>query len=197
MYKPAAFLISSAALTSIFSFFFGSYYIERKRAYHLWLKYVAYGKEITCPDENIDVCAELESRDRMFNHARGLLGILLITIGLDYLIFQIYSMHYIFPASSNFTPTAFTDYIWFNTIIGCIVMINCLELLYIRIAFHRIKRFPYFKIRPRVSGRDRLSKVWMVIGCSELKAPEYNQQRIPRHFYDNRDYYSEDGGGQL
>lgn len=34
--------------------------MERKRAYHLWLKYVAYGKKTNCLDENIDVCAELE-----------------------------------------------------------------------------------------------------------------------------------------
>ena len=66
MYKPGAFLISSAALTSIFSFFFGGYYRERELAYRLWLMFVAYGKEIPSDDEKLDICSELESRDRMF-----------------------------------------------------------------------------------------------------------------------------------
>ena len=95
MYRPGAFLISSAALTSIFSFFFGGYYRERERAYRLWLMFVAYGKEPPPDDEKIDICSELESRDRMFYQAKGLLGILLLTIGLSYLIFQIYSFYFI------------------------------------------------------------------------------------------------------
>ena len=69
MYKPAAFLISSAALTSIFSFFFGGYFRERERAYRLWLMIVAYGKEIPTEREKINICSELESRDRMFYQA--------------------------------------------------------------------------------------------------------------------------------
>jgi hypothetical protein len=36
MYRPGAFLISTAALTSIFSFFFGGYYRERERAYRFY-----------------------------------------------------------------------------------------------------------------------------------------------------------------
>ena len=192
MYKPAAFLISSAALTSIFSFFFGGYFRERERAYRLWLMIVAYGKELPSEKERIDICSELESRDRMFYQAKGLLGILLLTIGLAYLVFQIYSFCYIFKCSSLYQPGAFTDYLWFNTIIGVIVMINCLELLYIRVAVDRIEKFPFFKIRQRVTGQDRLSKIWMILGCSKLKTPEYSQNKIPRSFYDNQEYYSKE-----
>jgi len=53
-------------------------------------------------------------------------------------------------------------------------------------------RSPFFLIRPRVTGMDRLSKVWMVLGCSKLKTPEYAQNRIPQEFYDNQDYYSKE-----
>jgi len=192
MYKPAAFLISSAALTSIFSFFFGTYYKERERAYRFWLMFVAYGKEVASKNEKIDICAELESKDRMYHQAKGLLGILLITIALAYLVFQIYSFCYIFKSSPLYEPGAVTDYIWFNTIIGLIVMINCLELLYIRIAFDRTENFPFFRIRKRVTGQDRLSKVWMILGCSKLKTSEYSQNRVPRIFYDNQEFYSKD-----
>ncbi len=192
MYRPAAFLISSAALTSIFSFFFGGYFRERERAYRLWLMIVAYGKEIPSGKERIDICSELESRDRMFYQAKGLLGILLLTIGLAYLVFQVYSFRYILPSSSFYQPGAFTDYLWFNTIIGFIVMINCLELLYIRVAVDRIDKFPFFKIRQRVTGQDRLSKIWMLLGCSKLKTPEYSQNKIPKTFYDNQEYYSKE-----
>jgi len=192
MYKPAAFLISSAALTSIFSFFFGGYFRERERAYRLWLMIVAYGKEITSEKERIDICSELESKDRMFYQAKGLLGILLLTIGLAYLVFQIYSFCYIFKSSPLYQPGAFTDYLCFNTIIGFIVMINCLELLYIRVAVDRIEKFPFIRIRQRVTGQDRLSKVWMIMGCSKLKTPEYAQNKIPRTFYDNQEFYSKE-----
>jgi hypothetical protein len=192
MYRPAAFLISSAALTSIFSFFFVGYFRERERAYRLWLMIVAYGKEIPSEKERIDICSELESRDRMFYQAKGLLAILLLTIGLAYLVFQIYSFRYIFQSSPLYQPGAFTDYIWFNTIIGFIVMINCLELLYIRVAVDRTETFPFFRIRQRVTGQDRLSKIWMLLGCSKLKTPEYSQNKIPRTFYDNQEYYSKE-----
>lgn len=116
MYKSAAFLISSAALTSIFSFFFGGYFRERERACRLWLMIVAYGKEI--------------------------------------------------------------------------------PLLYIRVAVDRTERFPFFRIRPRVTGQDRVSKIWMLLECSKLKTPEYSQNRIPRTFYDNQDYYSNAAGSE-
>jgi len=192
MYNPGAFLISSAALTSIFSFFFGGYFRERERAYRLWLMFVAYGKEIPSENEKIDICSELESRDRMFYQAKGLLGILLLTIALAYLIFQIYSFHYIFKSSPLYQPEAFIKYVWFNTIIGFIVMINCLELLYIRVAVDRTDKFPFFRIRHRVTGQERLSKVWMILGCSKLKTSEYAQNKIPRKFYDNQEYYSKE-----
>ena len=192
MYRPGAFLISCAALTSIFSFFFGGYYRERERAYRLWLMFVAYGKEPPPDDEKIDICSELESRDRMFYQAKGLLGILLLTIGLSYLIFQIYSFYFIFRSSPLYDPSAFIEYVWFNTLIGFIVMINCMELLYIRIAVDRIKNFPFIKIRPKVTGQERLSKVWMVLGCSKLKTPEYSQNKIPKKFYDNQEFYSKE-----
>ena len=192
MYNPGAFLISSAALTSIFSFFFGGYFRERERAYRLWLMFVAYGKEIPSENEKIDICSELESRDRMFYQAKGLLGILLLTIALAYLVFQIYSFYYIFKSSSLYQPGAFTEYVWFNTIIGFIVMINCLELLYIRVAVDRTDKFPFFRIRHRVTGQERLSKVWMILGCSKLKTSEYAQNKIPRKFYDNQEYYSKE-----
>lgn len=192
MYKPAAFLISSAALTSIFSFFFGGYFRERERAYRLWLMFVAYNKEVPTKREKINICAELESRNRMFYQAKGLLGILLLTIGIAYLVFQLYSFCYIFRSSPLYQPGAFTDYRWYNTLIGFIVMINCLELLYIRVAVDRTEKFPFFRIRQRVTGQVRLSKVWMILECSKLKAPEYSQNRIPRTFYDNQDYYSKE-----
>jgi len=192
MYKPSAFLISAAALTSIFSFFFGGYYKERARAYWFWLKIVAYGKEIASIDEKIDLCAELESRNRMFYQLKGLLGILLLTIAIAYLVFQLYSFNYIFKSSSHYASGAFIEYVWYNTIIGFIVMINCLELLYIRVTVEKIKRFPYFLIRPRVTGMDRLSKVWMIVGCSDLKTPEYSKNRVPREFYDNQEFYSKE-----
>lgn len=192
MYKPSAFLISAAALTSIFSFFFGGYYKERARAYWFWLTIVAYGKKIESQDEKIDLCAELESRNRMFYQLKGILGILLLTIAISYLVFQLYSFNYILKFSSHYDPDAYTEYVWYNTIIGVIVMINCLELLYIRVAVERKANFPYFFIRPRVTGMDRLSKVWMVVGCSQLKTPQYNKNRIPREFYDNQDYYSKE-----
>jgi hypothetical protein len=192
MYEPGAFLISSAALTSIFSFLFGGYFHERERAYRLWLKFVAYGKEIPSKKERIDICSELESRDRMFYQAKGLLGILLLTIGLAHLVFQIYSFCYIFKSTPFYQPGAFTDYLCFNTIIGFIVMVNCLELLYIRVAMDRTEKFPFIRIRQRVTGQDRLSKVWMILGCSKLKTPEYAQNEIPRKFYDNQEYYSKE-----
>lgn len=192
MYKPAAFLISTAALTSIFSFFFGGYYKEREKAYWFWLTIVAYGKELLSEDEKIDLCAELESRNRTFYHFKGLLGILLLTIAIAYLVFQFCSFSYIFTSSSLYEPGAFTDYVWYNTIIGVIVMINCLELLYIRIAVDKTEGFPFFKIRPRVTSKDRLSKVWMTLGCSKLKIPEYAINRTPQEFYDNQEFYSKE-----
>ncbi len=191
MYDPAAFLISSTALTSIFSFFFGTYYAERQRAYELWLMFVAYGKEISQDQDKIDICAELESRDRMFFQARGFLGILLLTIALAYIVFQLYSFQYIFKSSPNYDPAAYSDYVWFNTIISFIVMINCLELLYIRVAICKSSSFPFVKLRQRVTGRDRLSKVWMLLECSQIKKRKYSSKQTPRAFYENQERYAQ------
>ena len=192
MYDPSAFLISTTALTSIFSFFFGGYFRERERAYRLWLRFVAYDKKITVAEARIDICSELESLDRMFFQVKGLLAILLLTIILAYIVFQFYSFRYVYPGSSLYDPGALSDYLSFNTIIGCIVLINCLELLYIRVAVDRISSFPFFRFRRRINAQQRLSKVWMLVGCSKLKAPEYAKNRIPRHFYDNEGFYSSD-----
>ncbi len=192
MYDPAAFLISITALTSIFSFFFGGYYREREKAYRFWLKYIAYEKEIPSKDEAIDICAELESRDRMFFQAKGLLTILLLTIVLAFVVFQFYSFQYILKSSPLYEEGALRTYLCFNSIIGAIVMINCLELLYIRVAVDKKTSFPYFTFRKRILGQERLSKVWMVLGCSKLKCAEYNAHRIPKNFYDNQDLFSTD-----
>lgn len=185
-------MISITALTSIFSFFFGGYYRERERAYRLWLMFVAYGEKQPGNAEKVCICSELESRNRMFFQAKGLLVILLITIALDFIVFQCYSQPYISENSALYQPGAFKEYIWFSVIMGGIVMINCLELAYIQVAFNRTERFPFFRIRRRVTGQDRLSKVWMILGCSKLKTAEYGQQRIPKNFYDNQKLYSGD-----
>ena len=49
-----------------------------------------------------------------------------------------------------------------------------------------------YDFRPRVTGQERLSKVWMVLGCSKLKTPEYSQNKIPKKFYDNQEFYSKE-----
>ncbi len=174
MYKPAAFLISITALTSIFSFFFGGYFRERARAYQLWLKYVAYGQKKPEQCENIEICAELESKNRMFYHAKGLLIILIITIIIDFIVFQFYSYQFVCPESPRYDPFVFKEYLSFSIIMAIIVIINGLELIYIQVAITKISYFPFFKLRRRVTGQDRLSKVWMLLGCSKLKEAEYN-----------------------
>jgi len=63
---------------------------------------------------------------------------------------------------------------------------------YFRVAVDRTEKFPFFRIRQRVTGQDRLSKIWMILGCSKLKTPEYSQNKIPRTFYDNQEYYSKE-----
>ena len=73
MYNPSPFLISTAALTSIFSFFFGGYYRERERAYRYWLRFIAYNRDAGHKDDRIDICSELESMNRMLFQAKGLL----------------------------------------------------------------------------------------------------------------------------
>lgn len=183
MYNPSAFLISAAALTSIFSFFFGGYYQERDKTYALWLKVVAYGQDSSTEDEISTICSKVESRERLLRQAKGLLAIILITLIAQYVVFQYYSYPYVSPYSEAFTPEAYHTYRWYNTIIGIIILINCLEMLYIRIAVDRDKKFPYLKLRKRVSGQERLSEIWRALGCRELKLPEHERQRIPEKFY--------------
>jgi uncharacterized membrane protein len=196
MYKPAAFLISITALTSIFSFFFGGYYRERERAYRLWLMFVAYGQKSPKDEEKLCICSELESRNRMFFQAKGLLLILLLTIFIDFIVFQYYSMPYLFQDSARYQVGAFEEYLCFSTIMGCIVMINFLEIIYIQVAINKTERFPFFKLRRRVTGQERLSKVWMILGCSGLKTAEYAKNKIPKKFYDNQKFYSSDNDDQ-
>ena len=192
MYKPAAFLISITALTSIFSFFFGGYFRERERSYRLWLMFIAYGEKPASEKETVCICSELESRNRMFFQAKGLLVILLLTIALDFIVFQYYSLPYICKNSALYQAGAFEEYLCFSAIMGAIVMINCLELIYIQVAVNRIDRFPFFKMRRRVTGQDRLSKVWMILGCSRLKTVEYDNKKIPKNFYENQRIFSKD-----
>ncbi|MEN8141335.1 MAG: hypothetical protein ABFR97_08955 [Thermodesulfobacteriota bacterium] len=194
MYEPAAFLISITALTSIFSFFFGGYFRERERAYRLWLKYVAYDHARPSGSEAVELCAELESKNRMFFHAKGLLTILIITIILDFMAFQLYSHQFACPAGGSYDPRAVRPYYLYSLIMGIIVFINVLELAYIQIAVVPSHKFPFFTLRRRITGQVRLSKVWMLVGCCNLKDEEYNKQRIPKSFYDNQDHFSPTDG---
>jgi hypothetical protein len=188
MYTPAPFLISSAAITSIFSFFFGGYFREREWAYRLWIKYVAYGADLEKTDEFKGFCSELESKERVFRQAKGLLTILLFTLVVEFIIFQFYSMKYIMIDSKFYEPDAFHTYIYFNSIIGIIVFINCLELLYIKVAVIWSSKFPYISFRKRVSGQERLSILWEMVECPEFKHKLYKNNKIPEIFY--RDYHS-------
>ena len=95
MYHPSPFLISSAALTSIFSFFFGGYFQEREKAYRLWIRFIGYDTVIDEEEEAKRICAELESKNRVLQQAKGLLKILLLTIVADFLAFQVYSQKYL------------------------------------------------------------------------------------------------------
>ena len=160
MYNPSPFLISTAALTSIFSFFFGGYFHERQKAYRLWIQYRAYGVERMTDQEKKILCSELEAKERVFRQAKGLLKILLFTLCIEFVVFQFYSWEYIMLNSPFYMPDAFHTYVWYNTIIGIIVLINCIEMLYIKVAVSRLNRFPYIKFRHRVTGQDRLSMLW-------------------------------------
>lgn len=196
MYNPSAFLISSAALTSIFSFFFGGYFREREKAYRYWIRYLAYDVEHGCDNELKSLCAEFESKDRVFRQAKGLLLILLLTLFIEFVIFQFYSSPFIRESSPLYEPGAMHTYIWFCTMIGAIVLINFLEMLYIWVAFSRSDRFPFFRLRHRVSGQDRLAMLWQKFGCASYKSEELNRNRIPEMFYrqsEKKD--SGDGGG--
>jgi hypothetical protein len=185
MYEPSAFLIAAAALTSIFSFFFGMFFRERELTYRMWIKFEAYGATPLSGDEKKEFCAELESRRRMYYYFKGITGILLMTLIIEFVIFQFYSLAYINPASRLYDLDAFHSYLWYNSGVGIIVIINCLEILYMRVTVERSARFPYIRLRPRVESRDRLALLWRLHDCPGAKRPEYATQRIPRYFYKN------------
>jgi hypothetical protein len=151
----------------------------------VWIKVVAYGATPLSGDEKKDLCAELESKRRVYYHFKGITAILLITLIIEFFFFQFYSFRYIHPASSLYEPGAFHTYLWFNTGIGIIVIINCLEILYMRVTVELLDKFPYIRLRPRVEGRERLAILWRLHDCPGAKLPEYNEQRIPRYFYKN------------
>jgi hypothetical protein len=184
MYNPSAFLIASAALTSIFSFFFGGYYQNRDNVYALWVRVVAYGADFSSEEEEARaICGELESKERLLKQAKGLLAIIVITLIAEFLVFQVYSFPYVSPLSPKFSHEAYHNYRWYNTIIGIIILINCLEMLYIRVAVDYSPKFPFFRLRKRVSGQERLSAIWRTLGCKDLKLPEFDKMRIPTRFY--------------
>ena len=193
MYDPSAFLISTAALTSIFSLSFSEYFLQRKGVYALWLEVFVYGFMEFSAKEVRRLCSDLESKERQFRRADGLLRVLLVTLIIEYIVFHCYSFKYVCADSPFYEPDAFHTYLWFSVIIGVIILINGLEILYIIFAVRRIKGFPFFKIRNKEGAHDRLSMIWQVIECSKLKLPEYNKARIPRKFYKDRDKTAGDG----
>ncbi|MBW2466482.1 MAG: hypothetical protein JRF02_04200, partial [Deltaproteobacteria bacterium] len=147
MYNPSPFLISSAALTSIFSFFFGGYFHERQKVYRLWIQHRAFGVAIPNEDEKKRLCVELEAKDRVFRQAKGLLKILLLTLCIEYVVFHLYSFKYIMSGSPFYEADARHTYLWFSIIISFIVLINIFEMFYIIVAINRKNSFPYFKVR--------------------------------------------------
>ena len=190
VYSPAAYLIAAAALTSIFCFFFGAFFQEREITYRLWIKYVAYGATPLSGDERKDFCAELESRRRTYYYFKGITAILLLTLIIEFVVFQFYSYPFINSKSPFYHPGALHSYRWYNTAIGIIVIINCVEILYMRTTAEVTRRFPYIKLRPRVEGRQRLAELWHLHECPKAKKPEFNKMRIPRYFY--RDWEPEE-----
>jgi hypothetical protein len=190
VYSPAAYLIAAAALTSIFCFFFGAFFQEREITYRMWIKYVAYGATLLSEDERKDFCAELESRRRTFYYFKGITAILLLTLIIEFVVFQFYSYGFIHPESPLYQPGALHSYRWYNTAIGVIVIINCVEILYMRVTAKLSKSFPYIKLRPRVEGRQRLAELWRLHECPRAKKPEFNKEGIPRYFY--QDWESEE-----
>jgi hypothetical protein len=183
VYSPAAYLIAAAALTSIFCFFFGAFFQEREITYRMWIKYIAYGATPLSGDERKDFCAELESRRRTYYYFKGITAILLLTLIIEFVVFQFYSYRFLDPGSPFYHPGAFHSYRWYNTAIGVIVIINCVEIIYMRVKAEYIGQFPYIKLRPRVESRHRLAELWRLHQCPKAKKPEFNKERIPRYFY--------------
>jgi hypothetical protein len=183
VYSPAAYLIAAAALTSIFCFFFGAFFQEREITYRMWIKYIAYGAEPLTGDEKKGFCAELESRRRTYYYFKGITAILLLTLIIEFVVFQFYSYRFIDPGSPLYHPGAFHSYRWYNTAIGVIVIINCVEIIYMRVKAEYLGQFPYIKLRPRVESRQRLAELWRLHQCPKAKRPEFHKERIPRYFY--------------
>ena len=94
-------------------------------------------------------------------------------------------MPFIQKSSGLYEPGAMHTYIWFCLMIGVIVFINFLEMLYIWVAFAPSKTFPFFKLRHRVSGQDRLAMLLDKLDSSGFKSEELNRNRIPEKFYDS------------
>ena len=186
MYNPSPFLITSAALTSVFSFFFGGYFVEREMAYRLWIKLLAYQVEIRPAEERKSICAEMESKERMFRQSKGLLWLILVTLIIEFVVFQFYSFKYIDAASPFYHPDSYHTYFWFTVIIGIITLINCLEMLYINVGVEKVEKFPYFRFRKRVTGQERLYMVWQLLDCHNLKIAEHQAAKIPKKFYRDR-----------
>lgn len=183
MYNPSPFLICAAALTSIFSFFFGGYFLERESVYRLWIKLVAYDVEMGSEEERKSICAEMESKERTFRQTKGLLWMILLTLICEFLVFQFYSLKYIDAASHLYRPDSFHTYFWFTVIIGILTFINCLEMLYINVSMELVDKFPYIRFRKRVTGQARLFMVWQLLDCHNLKITEHDAAKIPKNFY--------------
>ena len=186
MYNPSPFLICAAALTSIFSFFFGGYFLERESAYRLWIRLMAYDGEIGSEEERKSLCAEMESKERMFRQSKGLLWLILLTLICEFVVFQFYSFKYINEASPLYRSDSFHTYVWFTAIIGVITFINCVEMLYINVELELGRKFPYIRFRKRVTGQERLFMVWQLLDCHHRKIAEHQAAQIPKKFYRSR-----------
>jgi hypothetical protein len=187
LYSPSPFLITTGALTSIFSFFFGEYFKIREEIYRLWIRVIAYDFKDFSEDELKVICSELESKERMFRQAKGFFWIILISLLSGFIVFQFYSFKYFDSSSPFYQEDAFHIYIWFTIIIGILILINIIEILYIWFAIEKTMTFPYFKFRLRVTGQERLSMIWRVLDCSCKKRPEFDGHRIPKIFYRDRE----------
>lgn len=182
MYNPSPFLITTAALTSIFNFFFGEYFREREAVYNLWIQIIAYGK-LPSKGEYSSICSRLEAKERIFRQGKAFLLIMIITLIGAFVVFQFYSMDYIDPTSPIYQPDAPHKYVWFSAIIGVIVLINCIELTYVQLAVNFVRKFPFVKFRKRVAGTERLSMIWQVLDCPNRKREQFGELEIPAKFY--------------
>lgn len=186
MYNPSAFLITAGALTSIFNFFFGEYFRERERTYRLWLRIFAYDDRPAIQNPG-ELCAVMEAKERMYRQARTFLLIILLTILGVFVGFQLYSMPYIDPQSPSFQHDARSTWLVFTVIIGALVLVNVLEMIYIRTAFIFRWKYPFLQARRRVTGRQRLSMIWQALECPARKIASFNKNRIPGYFYEHLD----------